>query len=157
MSSEVGQPFTFWAWTAIILFSAAVFATNIAIYPIVYYLFKEDLAVMNILLIITAELLLWFLMLTILYSTISSTTAMAKIREQNRIMEMKESQFRSQQKYIKASERTRHDFRHNIMTLTKLYEAGDLEAMGKFFRQYVESIPEKETTTFCSNIAIPWE
>ena len=68
-----------------------------------YFLFKEDLATLNVVLVVTAQLIVWVLMLVILYSVISDTLAMSKMREQNRIMELKESQFRSQQKYIRAS------------------------------------------------------
>ena len=131
----IEQPFSSWAWVAIILFSLTIFVTNIAIYPIVYFLFKEDLATLNVVLVVTAQLIVWVLMLVILYSVISDTLALSKMREQNRIMELKESQFRSQQKYIRASERTRHDFRHNVLTLTELYEAGDMEELGKYLHQ----------------------
>ena len=99
----IEQPFSSWAWVAIILFSLTIFVTNIAIYPIVYFLFKEDLATLNVVLVVTAQLIVWVLMLVILYSVISDTLALSKMREQNRIMELKESQFRSQQKYIRAS------------------------------------------------------
>ena len=150
----IEQPFSSWAWVAIILFSLTIFVTNIAIYPIVYFLFKEDLATLNVVLVVTAQLIVWVLMLVILYSVISDTLAMSKMREQNRIMELKESQFRSQQKYIRASERTRHDFRHNVQTLTELYEAGDMEELGKYLHQFVESVPANETAAFCGNAAL---
>ena len=79
---------------------------------------------------------------------------MAKIRDQNSILEMQESQFQSQQKYIKESERVRHDFRHSILTLTELYDTGDTQALGEYLHQFAEEIPVNEYTAFCRNTAL---
>jgi sensor histidine kinase regulating citrate/malate metabolism len=96
----------------------------------------------------------WFLMQVILKSAFSSSQAIRKMEEQNRILALQESQFRSQQKYIKASERARHDFRHTILTLSGLFKAGNTEALGRYLDQYVEAVPSSEFTAFCSNTAL---
>ena len=75
----IEQPFSSWAWAAIILFLLTIIVTNIAIYPIVYFLFKEDLATLNVVLMVTAQLIVWILMLVILYSVISDTLAMSNL------------------------------------------------------------------------------
>ena len=67
---------------------------------------------------------------------------------------MQESQFRSMQKYIKASEKTRHDFRHNILTLAELYNEGKTDEIGKYLNQYVDSLPKNEYVIFCGNTAL---
>ncbi len=141
-------------WYALILFSAVTACSNIALYPLTYLLFHEEMMTFNILLIISEQLLIGTLMLIILSSSISSTLTISKMKERDRIYEMQESQFQSQQKYIKASEKTRHDFRHSIMTMSELYHAGNMEALGEYLDQYAEVMPKNEIQLYCGNNAL---
>lgn len=148
------QPASSAVWYRMTLFSLAIIVSNIAIIPTIYFLFHANRLTANILVLITAETMAWFLMQVILKSAFSSSQAIRKMEEQNRILALQESQFRSQQKYIKASERARHDFRHTILTLSGLFKAGNTEALGRYLDQYVEAMPSSEFTTFCSNTAL---
>lgn len=148
------QPASSAVWYRMTLFSLAIIVSNIAIIPTIYFLFHANRLTANILVLITAETMAWFLMQVILKSAFSSSQAIRKMEEQNRILALQESQFRSQQKYIKASERARHDFRHTILTLSGLFKAGNTEALGRYLDQYVEAVPSSEFTAFCSNTAL---
>ena len=148
------QPASSAVWHRTTLFSLVVVSSNAAIIPTVYFLFHENRLTANILVLITAELMTWFLMQIILNSAFSSSRAVRKMEEQNRILALQETQFRSQQKYIRDSERVRHDFRHTILTLSELYKAGDIEALGRYLDQYVEVMPKSEFSVFCGNTAL---
>lgn len=137
-----------------ILFSTAVIIANIATFPIVYHLYREEQSISGVLIIISSELVIWFLMQFNLNSAFSSSQTISKMRERNRILELQESQFRSQQKYIRDSARTRHDFRQNILTLAELYREGDMDAVGQYLDQYIEAMPKSEVSTFCDNTAL---
>ena len=150
----VDQPIPSVVWMSLILFSVIMFIANIAILPIEYFLFHEHTSHVNVLLILFGQLVIWGLMLIILYFAISDTQTINKMKEKNHILEMQKSQFRSLQKYIKASEKTRHDFRHNILTLAGLYNEGKMEDVGRYLNQYVDTMPKKEYIAFCGNTAL---
>ncbi|MBQ9060652.1 MAG: GHKL domain-containing protein [Firmicutes bacterium] len=150
----IAQPVSPTVWFGIILFSLTIIFTNLAILPVDYYLFHEDRPAIGIFVVLSAQLVVWALMLLILYSSISSVLTISKMKEQNRIWQMQESQFQSQQKYIRASEKARHDFRHSILTLAEMYEAGDMDAVGAYLEQYIESMPKNEIITYCRNAAL---
>lgn len=148
------QPFSTAVWISIILFSALVTVSNIALMPIEYFLFHEQQFLVSVLVILFGQLVIWGLMLIILYYAIYGMLTINKMREKNHFLEMQEGQFRSTQKYIKASEKARHDFRHNILTLAELYNQGKMEEVGKYLHQYVDSLPKSEYAIFCGNTAL---
>lgn len=153
----IDRPVSSNIWKAVIVCSAIVIVVNIAILPVEYYFIHDNnssVSSVNILLILSAQLVIWFLMLIILCFAISSSVSMSKTLEKNRILEMQESQFRSQQKYLKDFERTRHDFRHSILTLAELYNEGKNKELGKYLNQYIKAMPKKEIISFCDNTAL---
>ena len=150
----IEQPIPAGVWIALTGFSLLVIISNIAFFPVIYYLYHEKLSVVNASVITSAQLAIWILMLLILFSAISGLQAVSKIEQERRIFEMKESQFLAQQKYIKASEKTRHDFRHNILTLAQLYNDGDMESVGLFLKEYIDAMPKNESKHYCSNTSL---
>lgn len=148
------QPISAAVWMSLILFSVILIIANIALMPVEYYLFREQQFLANVLLILFGQLVVWGLMLILLYFAISGMLTINKMKEKNSFLEMQESQFRSMQKYIKASEKTRHDFRHNILTLAELYNEGKTDEIGKYLNQYVDSLPKNEYVIFCGNTAL---
>lgn len=150
----VEQPISSVVWQALILFSAVLIVANIAILPAEYFLFHEQMSIINVLLILSTHLIIWASMLVILYFAISSMLTFNEMKEKNRIFEMQESQLRSMQEYIKESERTRHDFRHNILTLAALYNDGKIEELGDYLHEYLEKMPKREHVAYCDNTAL---
>lgn len=144
------QPISAAVWMSLILFSVILIVANIALMPVEYYLFREQQFLANVLLILFGQLVVWGLMLILLYFAISGMLTINKMKEKNSFLEMQESQFRSMQKYIKASEKTRHDFRHNILTLAELYNEGKTDEIGKYLNQYVDSLPKNEYVIFAA-------
>ena len=101
-----------------------------------------------------ATLLLFLLMHVIFYFTVSGITAQKRAEARSRFLETQESQFAAQQRYIKETEKARHDFRHSIRTLSELYDAGDFEAVGTYLHRFVDAMPVNEVKYFCADVAL---
>ena len=150
----IDQPISPKVWYGMILFSVSVIITNLSLLPNVYYLFREQFLTANILILISSQFVVWILLMLIMHYGVSSILTADKIREKNRILEMQEKQFRSLQNYVRASEKTRHDFRHSIQTLAELYHAGETEALGRYLDQYIDSMPKNEIQSFCDILSL---
>lgn len=141
-------------WYATLLFSVVVFLVNMLVLPVEDALAQDKGQLVTMLLVLTAILILWLLMQVLFYFIATGILAHARMEERNRMLEMQESQFASQQRYMKDMEKQRHDFRHSIRTLSELYEDGDHEALGEYLHQYVEAMPKSEVTDYCANTAV---
>ena len=141
-------------WYMTLLFSAAVFAVNMLLLPIERERAYEEKRILYLELILIALLFLWLLMQIIFYFIVSGLLSMADTEKRNRFLEMQQMQFASQQRYMKDSEKVRHDFRHSIRTLTELYDSGNMDAVGKYLHEYIEAMPVSEITPYCENTAV---
>ena len=141
-------------WYTTVLVSGAFFAINMLLLQLKPAITGQQSMVLFTLLLLLALLVLWLLLQTLFIFIVLGIIDQQSARERLQILEMQESQFAAQQRYIKATERVRHDFRQSVMTLSELYEAGDQEALGSYLRQYVKSLPASEVTTFCENTAL---
>ena len=74
--------------------------------------------------------------------------------EKMRFLEMQESQYIRQQKYIEDTSRARHDFRQTLRTLKGMADNGDLKGMNEYLDQYISTIPENDTVRYCKNSAV---
>lgn len=102
-----------------------------------------------------ALMLTLFLLLCVLfYYIVNGMMETAKTEQRNRILEMQERQYMSQQKYIEATSKARHDFRHTIQTLYGLSKAQDYKAIDDYLEHYVQSLPENEVIHYCGNSAL---
>jgi len=90
----------------------------------------------------------------IYYFIVSGIIVQKKIEAHNQFLEMQESQFTAQQRYMKQTEKARHDFRQSIRTLAELYDAGDHEAVGRYLHQFIDSMPVSEVRYFCNDTAL---
>ena len=75
-------------------------------------------------------------------------------RERIRFFEMLESQYFSQKNYIEQTEKLRHDFRQSVYTLKQLSAAKDWSSLEKYLALYEETLPQKETISWCQNPAV---
>ena len=99
-------------------------------------------------------LALWMLVQGVFFFAVSDLLNSARAMERTRFLEVQESQFAAQQRYIKATERVRHDFRHSITTLRELYDSGEYEALGRYLDRFKDAQPKKEVVTYTDNIAV---
>lgn len=103
-------------------------------------------------------LILLFTLLCLLcilfYYIVSDMMEKAAMEEKNRMLEIQESFYQAQMRYIDESARVRHDFRHTIATLDDLSVKGDLQAIRDYLNQYKSLQPEKKTMSFCRNAPV---
>ena len=141
-------------WQMLFLFSVFVFAANMLLLPIEYAVIANAALAVYMLLVLAAMLFLFLLMHVIFYFTVSEIMAQEKAEARTRFWESQESQFAAQQRYMKETEKARHDFRQSIRTLTELYDAGDHEAVGRYLHQFVDAMPVNEVRYFCNSTAL---
>jgi len=141
-------------WYTTLLFSAVVFAVNMLLNTLGLKVSRDSTATLNLLISFVLILVLWLLMQLFFYNLVSGILAMAKTEERNRFLEMQEKQFASQQRYMRASEKARHDFRHSIRALAELYDSGDMRAVGEYLHGYIDAMPVNEITNYCGNTAV---
>lgn len=99
-------------------------------------------------------LALFLLLCTLFYCIVNKMMDLAETEQRNRILEMQEQQYDNQQKYIEATAKARHDFRHTIQTLYGLSLAKDYKAIDDYLEHYVQSFPENEMAHYCSSNAL---
>lgn len=153
-SLVVDQPMPRRSWVIITALSLALFVCNLLLRPVHDDIYYDRGQMMLQTAAYGTMLVIWGLQTAAFYVTIWDTKIAMEAREQSRLLEMQMNQFDSQQRYIKTSERTRHDFRHSIRTLYELYEAGDYHTLGQYLKQYVAEMPVKEITTYTGNTAL---
>ena len=151
-SKIIDQTISLQPWQTMVLVSITIFAMNMLILPMTDELSEDNhFLVINFLLLQFALLMIWLLTQLVFYFIVTGMLTITKAEERNRILEMRSSQFDLQQRYMKESEKTRHDFRQNIRTLSELYNAGDFENLGKYLQGFNDSLPVKEVSTYTVN------
>ena len=141
-------------WQMMLLFSAAIFTANMLLLPLEDAVSGDSTQVVYILLVLTVILFVFLLMHVIFYFTVSEIMKQEKAEARSCFLETQESQFVAQQRYMKETEKARHDFRHSIRTLAELYDSGDYEAMGRYLHQFDGAIPANEVRYFCNDTAL---
>lgn len=97
--------------------------------------------------------LLFFLVFfsIIFYYILKELKHYMEVENKNKILEVQESLFLRTQKYLEETARTRHDFKHFLVTLKKLSEEGNTNAVKEYLDKYIESTPQKDIVTYCNN------
>jgi len=133
----------------------AVFLTfNLLITPQKYENMHVGRVFMIYWLLLALMLALLLLLCVVFYSIVKASMQAAETQERNRILELQESQFLTQQRYMEATTRERHDFRHTINVISELAEAGDYGELCKYIRTYASSLSENELRRYCDNPAV---
>ena len=99
-------------------------------------------------------LVLLLLLCALSYFIVSGMMDAAETQERNRILEIQESHYLAQQRYMDETAKARHDFKHVIGTLDGLVDGGDLAAVRAYLDEYLAAQPKKDTAHFCSNTAV---
>lgn len=141
-------------WYMTLPFSLVLIAINLFLRPIKYETVHFNNVATSIFMIATALLVIWVMMHVIFYFIVSSILNAAEIEQKNRILEMQESQFLSQQRYMQTTSKARHDFRQSIRVITGLYDKGDYEALGEYLHEFEEHVPQNEFSEYCKNVAL---
>lgn len=138
-------------WYATIVFSVTLFVFSMLLKPILEDPTTGKTSRIYALLSQIVLLLFWLAMVAMFYFAVKGLLKRKHLEAENRMLAMREHQFESQQRYIKASERTRHDFRQNVRTMRELYDAGDMDALGRYLHAYEQTIPIGDIKYFTEN------
>lgn len=88
------------------------------------------------------------------YQIVMTMMALETERQRVRILEMQEKQFEAQQAYLAETSRMRHDFRHTILALKGMADAGDQAGITDYLDLYAKSMPVNEVTNYCASTAV---
>ena len=131
-------------WHTAVVLSACIFANGILIKPVVKAPEKAEALDLSTFASQLVLLAFWLLLHVLFYFCVKALMERSKIETSNRMLMMRGVQFDSQQRYIKASERTRHDFRQSVRTMRELYDAGEMEELGRYLHEYEKKMPTGE-------------
>lgn len=99
-------------------------------------------------------LILFLLLCLLFFFIVSDMMRTADAREKARILEMQESYFLAQQRYMNETARVRHDFKHTIGALSMMINDGDYSAAKYYINEFLKDQPQNETVNYCSNLAV---
>lgn len=141
-------------WYLTVPFSALFFVMNLCIRAQKYETYYDNQVFIAALSLLTGFLLTWVLLHVMFYFMVIELLNAEKERERVRLLEMQESQYVAQQRYMEDSARTRHDFRQTIRTLQELAQAKNFDSLTEFINRYAESLPESDVKAYCRNLAL---
>ena len=141
-------------WYTTVILSVLFLSVNLLIRPLQYqtlYTNNLFLAFWGILSMMLSTLLL---LTVIFYFIVSGLIKKMETEEKNRLLEMRESQYVKQQRYLEATAEERHNFRQTIRTLENLSREDDNTAIRKYLSDYVSAMPKNDVVSFCTNQAV---
>ena len=101
-----------------------------------------------------AVLILEMLLGTIYYYIVNSLLRSSELQIRSNLLEMQESAFEKQQRYMNENARIRHDFKHTLRSLHIMAEENDIEQIRRVLEEYVSTLPEKEIINYCNHYAL---
>lgn len=141
-------------WYSTLFISSSLLAITLFMRPIKYESLNVNRISEAVLKILITLLLLWCLINLFYYFIITGMLHAAQISEEKWILEMQESQFVSQQRYIEATAQERHDLRQSIRTMVELYHEGNIQALGEYLDQYETEMPKNDIILYTKNHAL---
>ena len=117
----------------------------------------QTMHINNVFIIYVFYLIVALVLLTIIYILFYMVAIellrSARNAERVRLLEMQESQYLSQQRYMAESARMRHDFRQQLCTLAEMAKRREYDALTEHLTACVSSLPES-VTTYCMNVPV---
>lgn len=141
-------------WYMTLPFSAAFIGMSVFLMPLKF----ETLFVNNVfrafLFALIFTLILWILLHVMFYFVVSGILTAADQKEKMQLLEIQESQFAAQKRYMEESARARHDFRQSVRIMKELFHHQQYEALGRFIDGFYENLPHLDTIRYCENEAL---
>ena len=142
------------AWDATTAVSLIFAAFNLMLYVHDYRTFYTTRVLEYYCMGLGLMLVLMVLLTVLLYFIVKGLQAQARDEERRRFLEMQESQYQLQQKYMEETAARRHDFRQSIRTLQELSREKDYEALDRYLDEYARALPQSDVTRYCRNTAL---
>lgn len=138
-------------WYVAALVSSLFLAISLRFWPHYYQTLYTNLAGRAFWGVTGMLLVMMLLLLMIFHFIVTGLLSAAETESRNRILEMQESQYLTQQQYMEATAQVRHDFKHTIRTLQGLAHSGDFETLTAYLDLYADTLPESDVRQFCGN------
>ena len=141
-------------WYITVPVSAIFLLINIMVRPQKYetlYVNRVFTAFWALVLLTLAALIL---LTVIFYFIVMGMIEMMNTDDRNRILEMQESRYIKQQRYIEETAKMRHDFKHTIRTLCELANCGEYDELKRYLSEYLVEMPQNDTVYFCKNHSV---
>ena len=127
---------------------------NIGLQPTYYSVLREGTVFISYCAILGMMFALQFAIFFFFYQIVMTMMELETERQRVRILEVQEKQFQAQQAYLADTSRMRHDFRHTILALKGMADAGDQAGIADYLDRYVKSMPVNEVTNYCASNAV---
>lgn len=141
-------------WYTTILISGTFLGLNILIIPHKH----ETLYVNRMFFIFWVFLIITFILMMMIYVLFYFIAVgmldSARIAERNHFLEMQESQYLKQCKYMEETAQIRHDFRHTLHTLKMLSEEKNYNSLDRYLDEYLEVLPVNQSVTYCQHNSV---
>ena len=141
-------------WYMTVPITLILLALNVVIRPMNYQTLYTGRIFFAYWSVVILSFLLQILLFVLYYFIVAGILEFYRVQDRNRILEMQESVYLAQQKYMEESAAARHDFKQAIRTLYGLFQARDADAMEAYFEKYRKSLPENDVTSYCKNTAL---
>ena len=148
---NLSQPHVWWTFD---LISLIFFLLNIRLIVHQYSTLHTNNIAKAYIALMIAMFVLMVLFCVIFYYIVNALVEKARTEDENHILKMQEKQYISLQRYIDSDAKMRHDFRQTIYTLKELSSEKDIDAIDEYLCQYIETLPQKETVSYCSDHAV---
>ncbi len=141
-------------WSVSALYGCGIFALNMLLFSIMEATRGRNRLTLFAFLAFIVLLLIFFLTYACYYLVVKGLLNSAETETRLKLLEMREAQFDSQQNFIKASQKTRHDFRQSIRTMLELYNMGKIDDLGAYLKEYENDLPSNEIRNYTDNAAL---
>lgn len=141
-------------WYVITWLMGGFLLVNIALCPSYYSILRTGTVFVSycslLAMLFTLQLATFFFF----YQIVMTTMELEAQRRKAQLMEIQEVQVKKLQDYISETSRLRHDFRHTIVSLTGMANAGDFDGIRDFLKRYTGEMPVSEVTNYCASPAV---
>ena len=141
-------------WYITVFISIMIFLTDMSIIPQKYETLYTGNAFRAFWVMLLTLLIFLILFAVIFYYIVKGMLEITEKEEKMRFLEMQESQYIRQQKYIEDTSRASHDLRQTMRTLKGMADSGDLNGINEYLDKYISTIPESDTVKYCKNSAV---
>ena len=141
-------------WYIAFLITAIFMILNIFITPLKYETLHVNKVFLAFWICVFLSFSLYMLLILVFNYIIDVLLTYAEINDRNRILEMIESRYQTQQRYLEESARVRHDFKHTVHTLKELADTKDIEAINSYLDSYLKDLPTGDARPFTPNPAV---
>ena len=141
-------------WYVTVLISGTILGVNVSMTPQSYQTLYTNNVFRVFWTLQALFLMLEIVLGVIFYYIVDGLLTSAKNETRRRFLEMQESSYRRQQKYIEDTARARHDFKQTVRMLTTLAVENDIDGIKEYLLKYSDTLPGNDMHHYCKNIAV---